>query len=273
MRWHIANWIGLALALGALALGLGSAIVIAREPHMALQQVGRELGLSASDARDYQRVLAAAQTKSTTPAPSPSAPAPTAAPPPSQDLQPALEAARTAAKAAAAREAEAKARIALLEQEINRLQVALSESPEQPVAQLALPAGARPCEASATPFRCVLRFEPGSAGLDTVDRTRLARLVESLRGMKLGAATIEITGMADRQTLDQAILQDLDCSQSDTNRDSRLACERAASVLEALRTALAGQAGITFAPVKAQLAITPRASPSYRRTEILVRAS
>jgi len=258
MRWHVANWIGLVLALAALAAGLSAAVVIAREPHAAMQAVAQELGVPAAEASDYATLVTAAQAQKLTSVRA-AAPAPGSAP-----LLSELEAARAALLAAQSAEAQAKARAEALQAEVTRLQAALSEAAEQHPTQIAgdIP---RPCQAHAAPFRCILRFEPGSAGLDTVDRLRLARLVESIDALGLGPATIEIVGMADRRGPDGAALLDLSCEGLPGDADAQLACQRALSVQQALQASLGMRTGVAFAPARAQLALTPRPSPSYRR--------
>lgn len=278
MRWQMANWIGFALALGATGTGLGTAVVIAKEPHTALEQIARELGLSEADARNYTKVVAAARnlvekTRATL-APSP---APEVSPPPSPGTTPSakqLEAAKAAVIAAETEASQARIRIARLEAALAQLQARASGPPSRtssaPAALLASTSGPRPCQLVASPGRCSISFEPGSAGLDAVDRERLARLVESLDALNLKATTIEVVGLADRRGGDEFRYQDLECAEGQDSLDAQLACSRAKSVQTALETALAGRAGVEIAPLKARLALTSRASPSYRRTDILI---
>lgn len=261
MRWQFANWFGLGLGLVAVGVGLASSLYVAAEPHAAMRVIGEAAGLDGVQARDYRRVVRTvrAQLGQTEGGREQMA-----------QMQAQLVEAMTLA-AAAQRDAEAA------QSKIRTLEAQLQAARSQPATQVAAIAsqgaglGALPCSGTAAPFRCTLRFEPGSAGLDYSDRARLAALVEAVRASGLRSANIEITGRSDRPGRGEVLAADCD-SPADGAAD--LACRRAATVAIELGDRLRADTALSSAPnVQAVIAPTLGPSPSNRRVDIVITAS
>lgn len=263
MRWQFANWFGLGLGLAAVGVGLTSSLYISAEPHAALRVIGEAAGLDAAQARDYRLVVRTVRGKLGLPE---SGRAQLVAQAQSQ-----IEEAKAIALAARRDVEAAQAKIRALEAQ---LLAARSAAPRVETAAFTVAGpsgGARACRSAGAPFRCTLRFEPGSAGLDYSDRARLAALVDAVRASGMRTATVEIIGRSDRPGRGEA--GPVDC---DTPVDSAadLACRRAATVAIELGDRLRNAAGIASAlTIEAVVVPTRGPSPSNRRVDILISAS
>lgn len=269
MRWQFANWFGLGLGLASLGAGLASALYISAEPHAALRVIGEVVGLDAKQARDYRLVVRSVRRKLG--AGDGGASGEQLAQAQSALLQAQLEAAQARALAAMAkREAEAaQSRIRALEAQLQERRGVIAQA--APAALARAGAGGLACAGGQAPFRCTLRFEPGSAGLDYSDRARLAALVEAVRASGLRGANIEITGRSDRPGRGEAVPVDCE-SPADVSAD--LACRRAATVAIELGDRLREQTGLSAAPVvQAVVVPTNGPSPSNRRVDIVISES
>lgn len=248
MRWHVANWFGLAVALVAMLGALAAAVFIGAEPHAAMAKVSERLELDAAAARDYGRVLAALEAR--------------------ERALAEAEATVRAAQAETARRAEeaaaAQERLAALEQELAALRAG-------PVAAPQPAAGPRPCRTTGPRFNCILKFEPGSAGLDTVDRGRLEALAQSVAASGMRYGRLEIIGLADRPGDPLGAPEEVDCGAAPARINARLACDRAMAALFELRAKLSEAPGLRLEErVRARIVPTLGPSPSNRRADILV---
>lgn len=270
MRWQFANWFGLGLGLAAVGAGLASALYITAEPHAALRVIGEVVGLDGSQTRDYRLVVRTVRSKLGAHDNGGDGRIVQAQNAIAQAQSQVAQA--TALAAAAKREAEAaQSRIRALEAELQQARGAAKGGAQAALGSAGAGAGALACAANQAPFRCTLRFEPGSAGLDYSDRARLAALVEAVRVSGLKAANVEITGRSDRPGRGQTINVDCD-SPDDVAAD--LACRRAATVAIELGDRLRENAGLSVAPsVQAVVAPTQGPSPSNRRVDIVISAS
>lgn len=263
MRWQFANWFGLGLGLAAVGLGLVTSLFVTAEPHAALRVIAKSVGLEEDQARDYSLVVRAVSSRLAQTGDGQQQ---------SQIAQAQINQAMALAQAARRDAQAAESRIRELEAQ---LQAAKQTAPRADVYAIAaaIPgpgSGLRACSGNGAPFRCTLRFEPGSAGLDYSDRARLDALVEAVRASNLRMANIEITGRSDRPGRGQALTVDCD-SPADAAAD--LACRRAATVAIELGDSLRQHAGLSASPLVRAIVVPTRGpSPSNRRVDIVISA-